>query len=81
MSCAGELVPICRVADGIGLNSICVGAAFGFAGIAGSDGGLRLLLGLLPEAAWLLRWLPWAASRRPWTCTRSRRVGSKGVNS
>lgn len=33
----------------------------------------------LPEAARLLRWLPWASSRRPWTRTRSRRAGSKGV--
>lgn len=49
MSCAGELVPIFSVADGVGLNSICVGAAFGFAGIAGSDGGLRLLLGCCPR--------------------------------
>lgn len=49
MSCAGELVPIGSVADGGGLNSICVGAAFGFAGIAGSDGGLRLLLGCCPR--------------------------------
>ena len=45
MSCAGELVPIGSVADGAGLNSICIGAAFGFAGIAGYVGGLRLLLG------------------------------------
>lgn len=45
MSCAGELVPISSVADGTGLNSICVGAAFGFAGIVGYVGGLRLLLG------------------------------------
>lgn len=49
MSCAGELVPIFSVADGVGLNSICVGAASGFAGIAGSDGGLRLLLGCCPR--------------------------------
>lgn len=34
---------------------------------------------LLPEAGWLPRWPPWVSSRRPWTCTRSRRAGSKGV--
>lgn len=49
MSCAGELIPICSAADGAGLNSICVGAAFGFAGIAGCVGGLRLLPGCCPR--------------------------------
>lgn len=44
MSCAGELVPIGSVADGVGLNSICAGVASGFAGIACCVGGLRLLL-------------------------------------
>ena len=49
MSCAGELVPIGSVADGTGLNLICIGAAFDFAGIAGYVGGLRLLLGCCPR--------------------------------
>lgn len=25
------------------------------------------------------QWLPWATSRRPWSCKRSRRADSKGV--
>lgn len=49
MSCAGELVPIGSLADEVGLISICIGAAFGFAGIAGYVGGLRLLLGCCPR--------------------------------
>lgn len=49
MSCAGELVPIGGVADGAGLNSICIGAEFGFAGIAGCVGGLLLLPGCCPR--------------------------------
>ena len=49
MSCAGELILIGSVADGVGLNLICVGAASGFAGIAGCVGGLRMLLSCCPR--------------------------------